>query len=179
MIRRLLALPALLLLADSAVLAATPMEEARRCIELINAGSDLEQAVAHCDRAIASRAFKGHNLAPLYYNRGWAQDALGRPDAAIEDYSSAISVQSDFLSAYVARGYAYMVGGELEQAIEDFSLVLRANPEVFLARFNRGVAYEKLGKRDLAAADFRKAAELEPDNPRLQPILEMLDQQEE
>ena len=146
---------------------------------MINARQDLARAVEHCDRAIASRAFKGHNLAPLYYNRGWAQDSLGNPDQAIEDYSSAINVQSDFLSAYVARGYAYMVGGELERAIEDFSLVLRANPDTFLARFNRALAYEKLGQRELAAADFRKAAELEPDNPRLKPILELLDWQEE
>lgn len=157
--------------------AATPAEEARRCVQLVNARSDLEQAVGHCTRAIGSRAFKGINLAPLYYNRGWAQDELGNRQAAVEDYSSAIKIQPDFLQAYVARGYAQMVEGALSEAIEDFSLVLRVDPDVFVARFNRALAYERLGERDLAAADFRKAAVLQPDNPRLKQILEQLEWQ--
>ena len=165
------------LAATTAWAAASPMEEARRCVELVNARSALEQAVGHCTRAISSRAFKGVNLAPLYYNRGWALDELGDREAAIEDYSRAIKIQPDLLQAYVARGYAHMVGGALAEAIEDYSLVLRADPDDFVARFNRALAYERQGKRDLAAADFRKAAELQPDNPRLKPILEQLEWQ--
>ena len=170
-------LVALVSLPPSPAGAQTAMDHARRCVELVNARSDLERAVEHCSRAIASRAFKGVNLAPLYYNRGWARDELGQREAAIEDYSSAIAIQTDLLQAYVARGYAHMVGGALEAAVEDFSLVLRVDPEDFVARFNRGLAYERLDKRDLAAADFRKAAELQPDNPRLRQILEQLEWQ--
>ena len=179
MCRKLLALPLALALISfgSAAWAATASEEARRCVELINARSELARAIEHCSRAISSRAFKGSNLAPLYYNRGWARDELGDREAAIEDYSSAIKIQPDLLQAYVARGYAHMVGDDLPAAIEDFSLVLRVDPEVFLARFNRALAYERQGERALAAADFRKAAELQPDNPRLKQILEQLEWQ--
>ena len=110
-------LVALVSLPPSPAGAQTAMEHARRCVELVNARSDLERAVEHCSRAIASRAFKGVNLAPLYYNRGWARDELGQREAAIEDYSSAIAIQTDLLQAYVARGYAPMVGGALEAAM--------------------------------------------------------------
>lgn len=172
----LLALAPLLLLSQPS-LAATALEQARRCIELVNARSDLPQAVTLCTRAIGSRVFKGRQLVPLYYNRGWALDELGDYPAAIEDYTRAVEIQPDFLAAYVARGYTQMRQGALTKAVDDFSLVLRVDPEVFEALHNRALAYERLGERDLALADYRKAAALRPDDPHLKRILEQLESQ--
>ena len=159
-----LALLSLAVLAPAA--AAKPVEDARRCIELVNARSALETAVEHCSRAIGSRVFKGSNLAPLYYNRGWAQDELGRREAAIEDYSRAIAIQPDYIPAYVARGYSHMSLGDLPAAIEDYDLVLRVDPDVFIARFNRALAFELSGDLEAAMEDYQKAYELRPDSAR-------------
>lgn len=156
----------LLLGVPAAPARATPMEDARSCIELVNARSDLAVAVEHCTRAIGSRVFKGQNLAPLYYNRGWARDELGDQAAAIEDYSRAIAIQPDYIPAYVARGYSHMGLGEIDAAIEDYSLVLRVDPDVFIARFNRALALEQKGELAAAMEDYRKAYELRPDDPR-------------
>lgn len=173
-LRRPLCLAALLCALSPAGLSAAPADDARRCIELVNARSDLETAVQHCTRAIRSRVFKGSNLAPLYYNRGWAQDELGEKQQAIADYSSAIKIQSDYIPAYVARGYTHMSLGELDSAIDDYTLVLRVDPDVFLARFNRALALEQRGELPAAMEDYRKAYELRPDNQRARDAMKRL-----
>lgn len=153
---------------------ATGRDEARLCVEMVNARQDLTQAIEHCTRAIGSRVFKGHNLSPLYYNRAWAYDELGNPDLAMADYDAAITIQPDYLRAYVARGYLHMTQGDKEAAIADFSRVLSADPDVFSARFNRGLAYEQSGRLDEARADYEKALELRPDDERVKAILKRL-----
>ena len=153
---------------------ATPSEDARRCVELVNAREELAAAIDSCTRAIGSRAFKGTNLAPLYYNRGWARDELGQVEAALEDYGAAIAIQPDYVRAYIARGYSHGRMGQLDAAIEDYSLVLRVEPEDFIALFNRGLAYEQQGKLDLATADYRAALRQRPDDARLRAIMQRL-----
>lgn len=168
----LVLLPAALLAPPAA---ATPIEDARSCVRLINARSDLESAIEHCTRAIGSRVFKGVNLAPLYYNRGWAHDELGHRDLAVEDYGSAIRIQPDYVPAYVARGYTRMSQGELDAAIEDYSRVLSVDPDVFVARFNRGLALEQKGELAAAMEDYRKAYELRPGSARAREAVERLE----
>ena len=149
-------------------------EDAATCFTLINEGGDLESAVIHCTQAIDSRDIHGPDLAPVYYNRGWAYDALGDYRRAIEDYGQALHIRPNYVRAYVARGYSYVQIGDLDRAIDDYSEALQVEPNNFEAHFNRGLAYEQIGKLDSALADYEQARALRPDEARVQTILKRL-----
>ena len=149
-------------------------EDARACAETVVQGGNMQAAVDLCSRAIASRQIKGEDLAPIYYNRGWAQDELGNYDQAIEDYGRALHIRSDYAEAYVARGYSYGRIGERERAIADYGRALEADPDNFEASFNRGLAYEAKGDLERAVADYDRAFALNPEHPRLRAIMKRL-----
>lgn len=175
-VRRCL-LPLALLVAGTAAAGesrAGPRDDARACAETVVQGGDMQRAVELCSRAIASRQIKGEDLAPIYYNRGWAQDELGNYDQAIEDYGRALHIRPDYAEAYVARGYSYGRIGERDRAIEDYSRALEADPDSFEASFNRGLAYEAKGDLERAVADYDRAFALNPEHPRLRAIMKRL-----
>ncbi|MGF1611484.1 MAG: tetratricopeptide repeat protein [Kiloniellales bacterium] len=149
-------------------------QDAATCFTLINEGGDLESAVIHCTRAIDSRELRGGDLAPVYYNRGWAHDALGDYRRAVEDYGRALHIRPDYVRAYVARGYSFVQLGDLDRAIEDYSRALEVEPDNFEARFNRGLAYEQKGELAQALADYERAQALRPGETRVQNILKRL-----
>ena len=153
---------------------ADALDDARTCAEIVVQGGDMQRAVELCSRAIAARQIKGEDLAPIYYNRGWAQDELGNYDQAIEDYGRALHIRPDYAEAYVARGYSYGRIGERERAIEDYGRALEADPDNFEASFNRGLAYEAKGDLERAVADYDRAFALNPENPRLRAIMKRL-----
>ena len=153
---------------------ANPRDDARQCAETVVQGGDMQLAVELCSRAIASRQIKNEDLAPIYYNRGWAQDELGNYDAAIEDYGRALHIRPDYADAYVARGYSYGRIGERDRAIEDYGRALEADPDNFEASFNRGLAYEAKGDLERAVADYDRAYALNPEHPRLRAIMKRL-----
>lgn len=153
-------------------------QDAETCFTLINEGGDLESAVIHCTRAIDSRELRGSDLAPVYYNRGWAYDALGEYQRAVEDYGRAIHIRPDYVRAYVARGYSHVQTNDLDQAIADYSRALEIEPDSFEARFNRGLAHEQKGQLDEALADYERAQALRPGETRVQAIMKRLLQQQ-
>jgi hypothetical protein len=75
--------------------AAAPANDKRTCA---NASGDA--AIAACERAIASRKFKGIGLAQLYYNRGVEYAAKGECDRGIADYNEAIRLDPKYVFAY-------------------------------------------------------------------------------
>ena len=154
--------------------AAGGLEDAEACIAKVTQRSQLKEAIALCTRARASRELKGGQLVPVYYNRGWAHDELGDLDAAVEDYTRAVTIRPDFLDGYVARGYTLMRQNKLDDAIADYTLALNADPDLFEARFNRGLAYERKGDLQKAGEDYTRARDLRPDDARVKAILKRL-----
>ena len=82
---------------------------------------------------------------------------------AIQHFTEAIKLKSDYEAAYTNRGVAYVGKGDFAAALEDFNIVIDLNPADADAYVNRGIAYD--GKGDVAAAlgDFNKAIELSPE----------------
>ncbi len=79
-------------------------------------------------------------------------------EAAIQDFSSAISLQSEKVNFYSMRGYTFYQQNNFDNAIKDLTVAIekrQSNPDKFNFYW-RGTAYEKLGKTDLAAADLTK-----------------------
>jgi lipoprotein NlpI len=96
--------------------AAAPANDKRTCA---NASGDA--AIAACERAIASRKFKGIDLAQLYYNRGVEYAAKGECNRAIADYNEAIRLDPKYVFAYNNRGDCYMRQGSNFRALENYA----------------------------------------------------------
>lgn len=59
-----------------------------------------------------------------YYRRGFMKDNLNDIDGAIEDYSTAIVLNSDYAYAYLGRADKYMLKGNQEAAKKDYMMVI-------------------------------------------------------
>lgn len=99
-----------------------------------------------------------------YYCRGLIRDQLENTQAAIEDYSEAIRIESDFADAYNHRGLAHFSLGNLDKAIEDFSQAMSLAPDFADAYHNRGFIRSIQGDKQGAIEDYNQAIQLNPDD---------------
>lgn len=60
-----------------------------------------------------------------YYRRGWFKDNVKDIDGAIEDYTTSITLDSDYPYAIMSRGNMYLLKGENELAKKDFEMVVQ------------------------------------------------------
>jgi tetratricopeptide (TPR) repeat protein len=96
-----------------------------------------------------------------YTNRGWAYDALGQLQRAIEDYNEAIRLNPEKASlAYANRGLAYANLGQLQRAIADFDEAIRLDPGLAQAYASSAFAHTLLNDDEAAQQDVEWAIEL-------------------
>lgn len=123
-----------------------------------------------------------------YFGRGMDFMTVHNYPAAIEDFSRAIGLTSDFTLAYYMRAIArYMDstatmpqteenGGSqsamlksrerelaVSRAMEDIDQVIKLSPEMALAYYNKGVLLTEISDFTSALAAFNRAIELKPD----------------
>ena len=60
-----------------------------------------------------------------YYRRGWFKDNIKDIEGAIEDYTTSITLDSDYPYAIMSRGNMYLLKGENELAKKDFEMVVQ------------------------------------------------------
>lgn len=84
-------------------------------------------------------------------------------DKAIEDYSKAIELKPDFLSAIYNRGSSWDEKGNYDKAIEDFTRVIELKPDHHSAYNNRGISWKRKGNFEKAIEDYTTAIGLKPD----------------
>ena len=90
---------------------------------------------------------------------------LKKMDMAIEAYSEAIRLKSDYVHAYRNRGAAYNEKGENGLAIKDYNKAIELNPTDGSLYNNRGNAYNDKGEFTRAINDYYKAIELYRKHP--------------
>ncbi|MGB0525074.1 MAG: caspase family protein [Flammeovirgaceae bacterium] len=95
-------------------------------------------------------------LADAYYQRGIAQRKNGELDAAIEDYSKAIELDSLNPDFYNSRGLAYNSYHKNTLALNDYGRALELDPNHAQTHFNRGRLFilKQLYKEALADFDI-------------------------
>jgi tetratricopeptide (TPR) repeat protein len=86
-------------------------------------------AIAACDRAIASGKFTSGKLSYLYNDRGFLLMQKGAIDAAIVDLNKAIEIDSTNFYAYWNRGAVYAARNDFDTARADFTTALALNPD--------------------------------------------------
>ena len=100
--------------------------------------------------------------AELAFKQGNFLLTLQQIEQAIEAYSRAIELDSEFVSAYSNRATAHERKGDFEKAIEDYDNLIVHDPKSSVAYNNRGITHAKMKEYNLAIADFNKAIELHP-----------------
>ena len=102
-------------------------------------------------------------LAQQHLQRGDEYFTLGRYDEAIDEYSSALAMDSELAQAYLGRGRAYHFGKELySRAADDYSRAIELDPEYTDALYYRGLANMDNGACQRAIADLSTVIELAP-----------------
>ncbi|TSA55357.1 MAG: tetratricopeptide repeat protein, partial [Dehalococcoidia bacterium] len=90
----------------------------------------------------------------LYSEKQW--------DKAIDEYTKAISMDSNQPFFYINRALSYNQIGEYDLAIADCSKAIAKKHDIALAYTTRASAYNEKGLYLLALADSEKAIELNP-----------------
>ncbi len=117
-----------------------------------------DKAIADYTKAIAlnAKAMNYHRRALLFERKGARQQAL-------DDYSTALSLDPNLSDAYFNRALIYENLGQPEKAIADFGKVISVHPEDSDAFVNRANNLAYLGQNQEAINDYNKAIILKPD----------------
>jgi tetratricopeptide (TPR) repeat protein len=102
--------------------------------------------------------------AALYHHRGFAHKNAARYEAAISDYSVAISLDPYCAAAYNNRGFAERKLGLFDLAIQDYTRALELQPEAQRTLSNRAYSYARRGDYSHAVADYQRVLEQDPDS---------------
>lgn len=135
-------------------------EMIREAQSLVSAGN-MKKALELMNEAVSSEP---KNNRP-YGMRGFVLMKMGKKSEAINDFSKAMELKSDYAAAYCYRGHVYGSLREYEKSVADLnkciSLDLKPN-QASVAYHARGLSYEFLKKYDEAIRDFTKAISLNP-----------------
>ncbi len=122
--------------------------------------------VIACTKVINYGYWRGKNLAWAYGNRGYAYIDLNNLDAAIADYTKAISLKSDG-RYYSSRGISYLKQNKYDEAIVDLNKALELEPGDAISLENRAAAYGSKGMYERAIPDYESAVDFGGDTSSL------------
>lgn len=88
-----------------------------------------DDAIAACDRAIASGKFTGRSLSYLYSDRGFMRMQKGELDLALADLDEAARIDSTNFYAFWNRGAVYTARGDFDRAQQDLTAALALKPD--------------------------------------------------
>jgi serine/threonine protein kinase/tetratricopeptide (TPR) repeat protein len=123
--------------------------------ELLLAQKRYREAVAGFDRYLTGG---GKPLARVHRGRALARVQLGQHQAAVGDFTLALSLEPDDLGLRLQRGRTYLACQAWQLAAQDFDAVLERDPRSAAAYQGRGAARLHLGQVREAADDAEHLA---------------------
>ena len=99
-----------------------------------------------------------------YRNRGLAFLALGKIEDAMEDFSTAVSLDNTDEVNFVARGRGYSMLGKGGLALDDFNTAINLNPESSDAYKFRGSHLIRVEEYSASLIDLNLAIEISPED---------------
>ena len=106
---------------------------------------------------------KCENVPPVAYNnRGEMYRTMRQPGKAIDDFTKAITIDTNYSSAYLNRGTVYHELGNTAKAIKDYHKALRAAPDLQQAYNNLGNLYLNRGDLNSAISNYNSALIIMP-----------------
>ncbi|HEX2962390.1 MAG TPA: tetratricopeptide repeat protein, partial [Ignavibacteriales bacterium] len=97
-----------------------------------------------------------------FFRSGIQNYSSTRYNAAIGDFTQAISIRGNFHQAFYNRGLSRLKIDDNQGANIDFSKAIEIHPVYAKAYMNRGIAKNRLGDPEGAQEDFLKSVEIEP-----------------
>lgn len=91
---------------------------------------------------------------------GFTYFTVGDYRAAVDQLTDAISLDENYLPAYLSRGYVLVELGRLDEALSDFQKVKELSPEDFRGSLNTGIVFRELGMLEESAAELERARSL-------------------
>ena len=100
--------------------------------------------------------------AMTWYSRGEDLTKRGEYGAAINSYSTALSLNPLYLNAWIGLGYAYTKSGQNDMAIDAYTHAISIEPNTTIAWKSLGYVYSIMGKDDDALHAFENATIINP-----------------
>lgn len=102
--------------------------------------------------------------AEAYKLRGAAQDQLGLPQKAVQDFTKYIELKPQDPAGYIGRADARNFNQEHAAALEDYNIAMKLAPSSPAPYLGRGLAYVGLQKYGEAIKEYQWALKLDPNN---------------
>jgi predicted O-linked N-acetylglucosamine transferase (SPINDLY family) len=100
-----------------------------------------------------------------HYQRGNAENRLGRWQPALAAYDRAIELDPGFAHAYCNRGAVLERLGRWDDALASYDRALALDSDDVLTHYNRGSVLKQLGRFDEALTSYDRALALQADYP--------------
>ncbi|XPV76466.1 MAG: tetratricopeptide repeat protein [Desulfovibrio sp.] len=126
-----------------------------------NVFSDPEKAIEYLSKAIVMDPSEAH----YYFNRALAYTLIDKNQDAIDDYTTAISIDNDFEDALHGRAVTYKKMQEIGKAIEDYTRLTELKPNEETYYIQRGVLFYILEDNQKAIEDFSQVISINPAMP--------------
>ncbi|MET7289932.1 tetratricopeptide repeat protein [Streptomyces sp. NPDC005573] len=139
---------------------------ARTGQHLLELASQPSQEKETLDALLVLPDLKNPARALAYTLRGQDHRLNGRNDQAIEDYTTALSLDPTLARAHAGRGHAHRSLCHHAAALADFDHAIGLAPDQSLHWINRGAARQDLRHYEDALADFGQAVEIDPRSAR-------------
>jgi tetratricopeptide (TPR) repeat protein len=127
--------------------------------ETLEIAGQPSEAATHYQKALA--------LDPnpqLWCQMGSLYERHGQFQQAMESYSQAIAMHSEYIAAHSAMGTLLHRLGQIPQAILYYRQALALDPKQTQIQLQLGNAYQHQGQLDLATDSYRQVLELDPGN---------------
>lgn len=98
--------------------------------------------------------------AAVHYQRGNAENRLGRWQPALDAYDRAIELDPQFAYAHCNRGAVLERLGRWDDALASYARALALNPDDLLTHYNRGSVLKQLGRFEEALTSYDRAIAL-------------------
>lgn len=123
-----------------------------------DAKSDREKRLAACTNAVASKQWRGIELARLYVSRAYSRRLAS--DKALDDCNAAIADDPQYAQGYRCRGAFYYERKDFDRAIAEQDRALGIDPRFPGAYWERGRAFAAKHDQGRAIADFNQAIKI-------------------
>ena len=132
--------------------------------KVINEVYPLDQTIASFSKVINAGRVQGTALAEIYRERGIHYADLGHYDEAVADFSNAVELNPNYVTAYINRANAFAKLEQYKAAYQDFATAQKLSPTNKSIYAIRGSLNFLMGRFQDAAADYRYYLSLKPDD---------------
>ncbi len=108
------------------------------------------------------------------YTKAGALFEENKFDEAIESYTQAIRIDSNYASAYFNRALAYAILNKYDEAISDAQVVMRLEPDSYDAPYVMGIVAEYQKDYNLAMDWYEKSLAKNPNYEQAKARMEQL-----